>query len=76
MYNFIAVVLQGYIFLQICCIKCEISIPVFANKSVTTTEKQNKLQQITTVYRSRSRTVFVFHCERIESFKSLNILML
>ena len=49
MYNFIAVVLQGYIFLQICCIKCEISIPVFANKSVTTTEKQNKLQQITTV---------------------------
>ena len=43
MYNFIEVVLQGYIFLQICCIKCEISIPVFANKSVTTTEKQNKL---------------------------------
>ena len=45
MYNFIAIVLQGYIFSTDLLYKqCEISIPVFANKSVTTTEKQNKLQ--------------------------------
>ena len=61
MYNFIAVVLQRVHFSSdLLYKKCEISIPVFAYKSVTTTEKQNKLQQITTVYRSRSRTVFVF----------------
>ena len=61
MHNFygIAVVLQGtHSSSDLLHKKCEILTPVFANKSVTTTEKQNKLQQITTVYRSRSRTLF------------------
>ena len=38
--------------------KCEILIAAFADKSVTTTEKQNKLEQITTAYRSRTHFVF------------------
>ena len=38
--------------------KCEILIAAFADKSVTTTEEQNKLEQITTAYRSRTHFVF------------------
>ena len=60
MHNFIALVLQEIHSSSDLLKRCEILIVVFANKSVTTTEKQNKLQQITTVYRSRSRTLFVF----------------
>ena len=60
MHNFLAVVLQEIHSSDLLHKKCEILIPVFANKSVTTTEKQYKLQQITTVYRSRSRALFVF----------------
>ena len=59
MCNFIAAVLQEIHFVQICYIKkCEILIAAFANKSVTTTEKINKLEQITAVYRSKTRFIF------------------
>ena len=55
MCNFMAVVLQGIHFSSdLLHKKCEILIAAFVNKSVTTTDKKNKLQQITTVYRSRT----------------------
>ena len=59
MCNFIAAVLQAIHFSSdLLHKKCEILIAAFDNKSVTTTDKRNKLQQITTVYRSRTRFVF------------------
>ena len=59
MCNFIAAVLQGLHFSSDSLHKkCEILIAAFANKSVTTTEKKSKLQQITTAYRSSTRFVF------------------
>ena len=58
MHNFIAVVLQEIHSSGLLHKRCEILIALLATKSITTTEKQNKLQQITADY--RSRVLFVF----------------
>ena len=59
MNSFVTTVLHGIHFSSDLLLKkCEILIAAFADKSVTTTEKQNKLEQITTAYRSRAHFVF------------------
>ena len=58
MNSFVTTVLQGIHFSSDLLLKCEILIAAFADKSVTTTEKQNKLEQITTAYRSRTHFLF------------------